>query len=428
MKLHNQSLKYLSISILAIVTIWAAVFYVNMLGEIKSSIDEGLENYKRLIIQNAKMDSSILTKNYFDESFFSISSIEKQMAFAIKDRYQDTIIYMQDADDQAPEPEPVRMLTTAFEINGHYYMLKVANSMVEEDDLINELFWDVIWLYLILILGIVLTNNLVLKKLWRPFYHYLNQLKSYRLGSSEKLPEASSKTKEFTDLQVAVSTLLQHSITTFNLQKEFIGNASHELQTPLAMISNKLELLLENNDLSTKHAEKIAEIFLIVQRLIRLNKSLLLLSKIDNKQYFNQQQVSIDSIVHQVLHEIEDIATHNNIKISVSQASSLDVLIDPTLAHIVVSNLLKNAIVHNIENGTVEINFSIDSLSICNTGKDQGLDSQKAFLRFQKSGSETSGTGLGLAIVKAIVDLYEYPISYQYSNGIHCFTVRFVKS
>src|SRR5690606_13539388 len=103
------------------------------------------------IILNAQKDSTLITKTYFDESFFTIREIEKEHALLIKDRYTDTVIYMQDADDEALEAEPVRMLSTAFENNGRYYELKIANSMVEEDDLIKTLLWDIVWLYIILI-------------------------------------------------------------------------------------------------------------------------------------------------------------------------------------------------------------------------------------------------------------------------------------
>ncbi|HMS50817.1 MAG TPA: hypothetical protein PKD56_00705 [Chitinophagales bacterium] len=149
-----------------------------MLNEIKDSIDEGLENYKRLIIQNASQDSTILEQHAFDENFFSIQKRSKKQAFSIRDRYIDTLLYMQDDDDKETEAEPVRMLITAFELKGQYYELKVANSMVEEDDLIESLLHDTIWLYVSLIIGIILINNFVLKKLWKPFYALLNQLKN----------------------------------------------------------------------------------------------------------------------------------------------------------------------------------------------------------------------------------------------------------
>lgn len=151
MKLLNQSLKYLSVSILVIVTVWAVIFYLNLIHEIKSSIDDGVENYKSIIIQMAKKDPSVLTKNYFDEGLYSINKIEKNHTHSINDRYKDTVIRVQDPDDKKFESEPIRMLTTIFEIQGQYYELKVANSMVEEDDLMDRLFWNVVWLYIILI-------------------------------------------------------------------------------------------------------------------------------------------------------------------------------------------------------------------------------------------------------------------------------------
>src|SRR5690606_34587868 len=140
-----------------------------------------------------------------------VRNINKKQALSIKDRYFDTVLYMQDADDKNPEPEPVRMLNTAFELNGQYYELKVANSMVEEDDLIKELLYDIIGLYIGLIAGIIFINNFILKKLWKPFYDFLTQLKKYDLGKTKKLPEAKTNTKEFTDLQNVVNALLKHT-------------------------------------------------------------------------------------------------------------------------------------------------------------------------------------------------------------------------
>src|SRR5690606_20560195 len=353
MKLLNQSIKYLSVSILTIVTVWAVVFYFNMLNEIKSSIDEGLENYKRLIIQNAQKDSTILTKNYFDESFFAIRQINKKQALSTKDKYLDTKLNMQDADDEAPEPEPVRMLITAFELDGNYYELKVANSMVEEDDLIKELLYDIVWLYISLIIGIIFINNLVLKKLWKPFYDFLNQLKKYRLGKTKKLPIIKTSTKEFTDLQNAVNALLKHTTETYEQQKQFIGNASHELQTPLAIATNKLELLIEKGNLQNEQAENIAEVMSIIERLVRLNKSLLLLTKIENKQFLDNQQILLNDIVKKNVSNLEEMAIFKNVKITVNENAKLSIQMDASLANVIISNLLKNAIFHNIPDGDV---------------------------------------------------------------------------
>ena len=423
MKLLNQSLKYLSGSMLIIITLWAVVFYLNMLQEIKDSIDEGLENYKRVVILNAKKDSSILTKTYFDESFFTIEQITEKRALAVTDTYKDTILYMQDFNDEEPEREPVRMLSTAFKIDQKYYQLNVANSMVEEDDLVEELLFDTIWLYLLLILSTIIINNIVLKKLWKPFYNLLNQLKKYKLGNTKKLPVITTKTKEFIDLQKAINTLLEQNIATFELQKQFIGNASHELQTPLAITTNKLELLLEKEQLNEEQADIVSDIFNITQRLVQLNKSLLLLSKIDNKQFFDNTIVNFNQITHDNLEHLNDFSSFKNISISYTETDSLLAELDNSLANIIISNLIKNAIIHNVEHGSININISKNSFKITNTGINKPLDATKIFNRFHKSTSQKEGSGLGLSIIKAICDLYDFSLFYSYRNNLHSFKV-----
>lgn len=332
---------------------------------------------------------------------------------------------MQDADDKKPELESVRLLATAFENNGNYYELQIINSMVEEDDLAEELLREALILYFILILSIIIINNFILKRLWKPFYSFLEQLKNYRIGNDKKFPASATNTKEFTDLQNAVHILLQHNRETYEQQKQFIGNAAHELQTPLAIATNKLELLIEKGDLQNEQAENIAEIMSITERLIRLNKSLLLLTKIENKQFLENQTVSFNEIVKQNINDWQEISDFKKIKISVEEKTELTVKMDISLANIVVSNLLRNAIFHNILNGDIHIEIAQNTFQISNTGIKDALNDTKVFSRFYKSESNQSGTGLGLAIVKAVCDLYHFPVSYQFKNGLHHFQILF---
>ena len=428
MKLLNQSIRYLSVSLLVIIGLWAVVFYFHMLGEIKESVDEGLENYKRQIVYKAQSDTAILEKNSFDEGLFAIREIGKSEALGAKDRYLDTLLYMQDADDEMAELEPVRMLETAFETQGKYYELRIINSMVEEDDLIEELLWEALLLYLILVASTIVINNLVLQRLWKPFYDLLQQLKTYRLGSSRNLPEVKTKTREFTDLQHAVNTLLRHSIETFDQQKQFIENASHELQTPLAIATNKLELLIEQGNLEDRQAESIAGVMHIIERLIRLNKSLLLITKIENRQFLDNQTVSLNEVVRQVLSDLDDLASYKNLTISLEESGELLAEMDVSLANSIVSNLVRNAIFHNVPNGQLQIDISKDGIEFRNTGGQKPLNAEKIFSRFHKSESVQTGTGLGLAIVKAICGLYGFTISYDFENGLHCFRLHIKKA
>lgn len=424
MKLLNQSFKYLSVSILAIVSVWAIIFYYVMLGEIKSSTDEGLENTKRWILEKAEREPQILNVKNFDISNFTCTEIPQTAAMTIRTSYRDTVFFMQDKDDPAPEPEPVRIMTTAFENNGKYYKLNIINSLVEESDMIKDLFWLVLGLYVLLVGSIVVVNNWVLQKLWHPFYYLLEQLKNFKLAKSQPLPGISTRTKEFNDLQTATNTLIQHSIETYEQQKQFIGNASHELQTPLAVAINHLELTLEKGKLEAATAETIAQVLQTLERLTRLNKSLLLLTKIENKQFFDNQEISITTITQQCLAELEELADYKSIKIVQKENAPLIVKMDNSLAQIVITNLVKNALFYSAPNSEIGIEITNRFFKISNAGT-QSLDKGKIFSRFYKSPESASGTGLGLAIVKTICQLYGFTIAYQFSNQQHCFTVSF---
>lgn len=424
MKLLNKSLKYLLISLFFIIGIWSVIFYFRLLNEIKGSIDEGLENYKRQIVYLAQKDTNILRQHSFEEGFYAIKEIDSNYAFSFRDIYVDTLMYMQDNDDENMELEPVRQLTTAFERNGKYYKLTIINSMVEEDDLVQDLIWEAVGLYLVLILSIAFINNFVLQKLWKPFYILLEKLKNFQLGKSE-IPVVPTNVKEFEDLQIALKSLLINSNQTLEKQKEFIGNASHELQTPLAIAIHKLELILEKNKLDNEQAEQIAEILNIIERLTKLNKSLLLLTKIENNQFINNEDLILNDTFKQCLDEYEELLEYKNIQVELIENSELKLNIDPALAQIIASNLIKNAIVHNVENGILKIEFKDQQLIVSNSGKKVALDGTKIFDRFQKSNQEQGGSGLGLAILKAICNIYGYQVSYNFKNELHNFEITF---
>lgn len=424
MKLLNQSLKYLSVALLIVIGVWAVIFYINMLDEVYDSIDDGLENNKLLIIERAKEDSLLLHKTAFNESNYSIQSISKQEALLARDIYKDTLMYMENEQDL----EPVRILSSAFESNGKFYELKVISSMVEEDDLIEDLFWALVWLYVCLLVTIIIINNLLLQRIWKPFYKILDQLKTFRVGKSEVFQPVDTNVTEFKELNTAATELISHATETYNNQKSFTENAAHELQTPLAISINKLELLAEKNDLTESQTDTIGQVIGILERLTRLNKSLLLLSKIENKQFLSDRRIPINLITKQITEDFQDFAAYKELKIVLNEEANLEVEINSDLANILITNLIKNAIIHNVPNGIVQINITQGSISICNTSQSPQLDPHKIFNRFHKEVSDRNSTGLGLAIVKAITNLYGYTISYSYKDNQHCMLVNFEAS
>lgn len=412
MNLLNYTLRYLAFALLGIISVWAVIFYVNMLDEVYDSLDDGLDNYKMLILEKVHQDSATLSRTDFSEANYEIREISKNHAFQVKDSYRDTLMYMMNEKDL----EPVRMLTTDFKYKGRFYELKVISSMVEEDDLIEDLFFALIWLYLALIVSILLVNNFLLKKVWKPFYELLEQLKHFQLGKGEPVKAAETNVKEFKELNSAVTSLVLHTLETYNSQKQFIENASHELQTPIAISINKLEMLAEKNDLSESGMESVGQVIQTLERLTRLNKSLLLLSKIENRQFSDIENVSVNVLFEQLKAEFADFADYKNITVELYENSQLHVSMQKDLAAILLSNLLKNAIVHNHSHGIVNIYIEKDHFSILNSGNPEALDKDKIFRRFHKSSSGKNNTGLGLAIVKAITDLYGFKVEYVFEE------------
>jgi signal transduction histidine kinase len=408
--------------LLLVIGAWASIFYVNMLDEIQDSIDDGLENSKLLIIDKVKEDSSLLHKTDFMESNYAIHSITEEAAHDYRETYLDSTLYMQNEEDN----EPVRILKTAFRAtNGKYYELQIVSSMVEEDDLIEDLFFAILWLYVVLLASVLIINNLLLRRVWKPFYHVLDKLEKFKPGSQESFTPVKSNVNEFSSLNKTIASLLQRTTETFNSQKQFIENAAHELQTPLAISINKLELLTEKNTLTEDQLHEVAAVINNLERLTRLNKTLLLLSRIENRQFPEVQAIDLNALVNRLVTLFTDLAEFRSVKITVLDKGPLSINMNAELAEILVSNLLKNAITHNYPGGFIEVTIDGTRLSVANSSESQALDATQVFKRFYKNSPEKNSSGLGLAIVKSIADYYQLPVDYTY-DGRHQFRIRFL--
>jgi signal transduction histidine kinase len=320
--------------------------------------------------------------------------------------------------------EPVRMLRTVFLQNGKYYQLQVATSMVEEDDLIKQLFYSVLWLYLGLVITIILFNNFLLKRIWRPFHHLLKEVMKFRLDKPKPIIPVQTKVDEFVLLNETVQKLLQRNIDTYATQKSFIENAAHELQTPLAISINKLEALAENNELPESQLQLLASALDNLERLARLNRSLLLLSKIENKQFAGEAEVQLLTIAKKIVEDFSDQSGFYQLDVTVKEKGNGRPQMNEDLATVMLTNLIKNAIIHNKQGGFVTIIVDTHSLIVENSGVDHPLDKRQVFERFYTGDDSQRSTGLGLPIVKAIANLYHFKLDYQYQEK-HIITVDF---
>jgi signal transduction histidine kinase len=232
-------------------------------------------------------------------------------------------------------------------------------------------------------------------------------------------------TTEFRTLNEAVNRFVKHSEEMFEQQKQFIGNASHEIQTPLAICQNRLEMLMEDETLSEQQVGEMVKTYQTLEYVSKLNKSLLLLSKIDNSQFAEVNELSLNEVLRRYLDDYREVYAYRNIQVEMKERGPFVVRMNETLAVVLATNLLKNAFAHNVDNGQVLIELDESVITFSNTGTDGALEEKRIFERFYQGTKRKEGsTGLGLAIVDAVCRQSRLQIRYQYVDGWHQFVLN----
>lgn len=318
---------------------------------------------------------------------------------------------------------PVRILTFPVVVNGVFYKAIVIKSQVEAEDLVQVIVLVTAAIFLLLLIIISLINRFLMSKLWEPFYHTLHQLKEYDIKSSATLQLPAVDVNEFNELNRSVSEMTKRVNHDFEALKTFTDNASHEMQTPLAIINSKLDVLLQTSD--EKQAEQLQTIYNATGRLTRLNQTLLLLTKINNEQYSNQSKVDLSSLILQKFQQFDELIKARNIQLLLNLAE-VEIEINKELIDIFLNNLLSNAVKHNYNGGYINCVLTPEKITITNSGPSLTFDKKNIFNRFQKS-DHSAGTGLGLAVVQQICENSNLSITYSNNSNDHIFTIVFNK-
>ena len=335
-------------------------------------------------------------------------------------KYETISIY----DSIEQESHPFRTLSTSIVIKHKSYLLTIRMSLVDNDELMMALGIVQVVLGLLLTTGLLLINRSLSQKLWKPFYNTLSQLKAYELDKSESIIPEKTNIIEFDDLNKTISHLTDRNRKVFLEQKEFIENASHELQTPLSIFQSKLDNLMQIPGLTEAGASTLLDLEETAQRMARLNKNLLLLSKIDNDQFNEVEEIDVAALANKLLSNLKPMADLDNITI-LSTINPLSIKANSTLLEVLLTNLFHNAIRHTTENGKVMVEVTDRVLTVSNTGNPLKMNPEKMFERFSKEGRSENSSGLGLAIVKKICDTSLYKLQYRFHSGTHSFSVAF---
>lgn len=323
------------------------------------------------------------------------------------------------------ENEPYRVLNSLVIIDGQDYIFSTRINLVEQEDLIASIALLFIAILLLLLLGIYFITKTASKSLWQPFYQTLQKLEGYDIDKDNSIKFHETTIEEFDRLNITVEKLIARNNLIFTSQKEFIENAAHEMQTPLAVFKSKMELLQQQPELTDNQYEILEQLNESISRLTKLNKNLLLLSRVENQQYNDLETVEWRQVLTKLFSFYKEQAEVKNITIDLKIVENRSSKANAVLVEILVSNLLLNAIKHNHSNGTITVDLYENKLVFSNSGKEKSLEDNTLFERFSKSNPSKAGTGLGLAIVKKICEQNHWHIQYSFGNKLHFFTLHF---
>jgi signal transduction histidine kinase len=420
MKLFYRVLIHLLGGILVVLSGWAFVFYWCMMQEVNDEVDDSLEDYSELIIMRSLAGKELPSNDSGSNNQYFLQEVDATYARSKETIcYRDSMIYIA----EKKETEQARILITIFkDKNDRFYELSVYTPTIEKQDLRGAIFYLLVGLFASLLVAILFINIWVFRRSMKPFYQLLEWLENYRLGKGNEKLQIDTNTVEFRKLNDAVSRFATHSEEVFEQQKQFIGNASHEIQTPLAVCQNRLEMLMEDETLAEEQMVEIVKTYQTLEYVSKLNKSLLLLSKIDNSQYADSKEINLNEVLHRYVEDYQEVYHYRSITLDLQEQGIFRVWMNETLAVVLITNLLKNAFVHNVDEGSIRIEVSSSGIRFGNSAPGSDLDGTRIFERFYQGNKKKEGSmGLGLAIVDAICRQCGLQIRYRFAQDMHWF-------
>lgn len=421
MKLKHVVVGRVSLVMVFVMSLWAVLFYMALMEEANDEVDDTLQSCSEVIMLKWLSGKEMPLQSNESVNHYYLREVPADYAQQVPAMiFRDEELFMA----ERVESEPARSLTSIFQTaDGKYWQLKVIIPTFEKEDFRQAIVNWMLCLYILMM--IVLVSIIIWKynKHMRPLYKVLHWLEAYQVGRKNPPLDNPTKVEEFIQLNETAQAFVQRSEAVFEQQKVFIGNVSHEMQTPLAISLNRLEMLMDDDALTERQLAELIKTHQTLTHLTRLNKSLLLLFKIDNNQFIEETTVSFRQLVEKYLEDYKEVYTHKHIQVTCQVVSDFTAQMNDMLANMLITNLLKNAFVHNVESGKLRIEIQKEYFSIQNSGVSTPLDSVKIFQRFYQQQKNEGNTGLGLAIADAVCKHSALALEYIYHTGVHEFRI-----
>ena len=421
MKLVHKIALTLIVPLVVTLGIWGWLSYRTMASRIHADTDMILKEYSDNII--SRMLSGAELPERFNGAYntYYIKKVSPEYAASNPAVvYDDAEAYLRSQEDFASSRVRKQIFVDK---DGQHYEIAVSLPTFEQDTLIEHVLWWTGILFLALLVTLWLVGVLVIDYNMRPFKAILKWIDGYTPGKAAQPVPSGTDVHEFRKLADSVREAVDRFEHEYEERKIFIGNASHELQTPLAVCSNRLDMLLERPDLDEEMASELVKLKRSLQHLIRLNKTMLLLAKIENDRFPDKVEVNIGDMLVDSLAMHDEIYSYKGIASVTARKGDFTCMMNEQMASVLVGNLVKNAYVHSPQNASVHVKVSKNGFSISNPG-DAPLDKDRLFMRFYQPGGRKEGsTGLGLALAYSVCERNGLSLSYDFSENRHIFRV-----
>lgn len=401
--------------------LWGWLSYRTMSSRIHKDTDMILKDYSDNII--ARKLSGQELPDRFNGAYNTYYIKEVTEDYALENPsvyYGDAEAYLKSQEDFASS----RIRRQVFsDREGRYYEITVSLPTFEQETLIEHVLWWTGILFVVLLVALLVIGVLVIDYNMKPFRALMKWMDDYVPGQVAAPVPSDTNVLEFKKLANTVQEAVDRFEHEYEERKIFIGNASHELQTPLAVCSNRIEMLLERPDLNEEIAEELVKLHRSLGHLIRLNKTLLLLSKVENGQYDDASEQNLTDYLKDVLALNDEVYSGRGVSSSLNEGGQFICRINDQMASVLVGNLAKNAYIHSPRNSEVAVNVWDRGFSISNPGEEP-LDRNRLFHRFyQPKGRREGSTGLGLALAYSVCERNGLALEYEFKEKKHIFSV-----
>jgi signal transduction histidine kinase len=422
MKLLNRAILYYSLYTFLAFVVIGTILFTSIRHIVFKQVSEALLTEKKIIQEQLEDTDTI--PDFSDIFNHQIEVTIFKHRLKTSEVFLDTLLY----DSLTKSKVAYRFLE--FKSNtadNRGFIIKTSQSIEEEKRLLYEILGIITTSFAVLSLILIIIISSVSRGLWGAFYNTLSNIQRFDMRTNSDFHPVSTKITEFYQLNRVLKTLTDKIKSEYINLKEFSENASHEIQTPLTVIRMRIEQILQSADINDELAKNLILISQSVDKISRINQALTLISKIENRQYPETAVISANQKISEVLVQFQDFIHARQLKVSFDAAEHVELQLNPDLADFLFTNLIGNAIKHNIDRGWISIILNNQELILKNTGKDPQINTNLLFLRFKKGehSSDSYGIGLGLAIVKKVTDLYGMQIVYEYSDSVHTLLIEF---